>query len=114
MSAGFCSFFVLLQLKVLYSSDSRPISKDGAGGATSAMMTRAAILLVGALGWAAALGLGDLADSPFPSEEPVTGPVAAAVLEVIDGDTIVVRARIWLGQAVETRVRLSWADAPEA
>ena len=78
------------------------------------MMTRAAIVLVGALGAAAALGLGDLANSPFPSEEPVAGPVAAAVLEVIDGDTIVVRARIWLGQDVETRVRLSGADAPEA
>ena len=32
---------------------------------------------------------------------------------VIDGDTIVVRARIWLGQEVETRVRLTGADAPE-
>jgi endonuclease YncB( thermonuclease family) len=36
------------------------------------------------------------------------------VLEVIDGDTILVRARIWLGQDVETRVRLAGADAPEA
>ena len=32
---------------------------------------------------------------------------------VIDGDTIQVRARIWLGQDVETRVRLDGADAPE-
>ena len=32
---------------------------------------------------------------------------------MIDGDTIVVRARIWLGQEVETRVRLAGADAPE-
>ena len=32
---------------------------------------------------------------------------------VIDGDTIVVRARIWLGQGVETLVRLDGVDAPE-
>lgn len=76
-------------------------------------MTRAAALLVGTLGAAAAFGPGDPANSPVLSEEPVAGPVAAAVLEVIDGDTIMVRARIWLGQDVETRVRLSGADAPE-
>lgn len=43
----------------------------------------------------------------------VPGPVQARVLKVIDGDTIVVRARIWLGQDVETRVRLAGVDAPE-
>ena len=77
------------------------------------MMTRSAVLVVGALGAAATFGFGELAQAPFPSEEPVAGPIAAAVLEVIDGDTIMVRARIWLGQDVETRVRLSGADAPE-
>ncbi|MFQ5783952.1 MAG: thermonuclease family protein [Alphaproteobacteria bacterium] len=45
--------------------------------------------------------------------EMVAGPVVAHVLRVIDGDTIVVRARIWLGQDVETRVRLTGVDAPE-
>lgn len=44
---------------------------------------------------------------------PVPGPVQARVLAVIDGDTIAVRARIWLGQDVETRVRLAGVDAPE-
>lgn len=77
------------------------------------MMTRTAALVVGVLGAAATFGFGDLANAPVPSDEPVAGPIAAAVLEVIDGDTIVVRARIWLGQDVETRVRLSGADAPE-
>jgi endonuclease YncB( thermonuclease family) len=77
------------------------------------MMTRTAALFLGTLGALAALGFGEPANSPFPSEEPVAGPVAASVLEVIDGDTIVVRARIWLGQDVETRVRLAGADAPE-
>ncbi len=43
----------------------------------------------------------------------VPGPVPARVVAVIDGDTITVRARIWLGQDVETRVRLTGVDAPE-
>ncbi len=41
------------------------------------------------------------------------GPVPARVIEVVDGDTIAVRARIWIGQDVETRVRLSGVDTPE-
>ncbi len=43
----------------------------------------------------------------------VAGPVSARVLRVIDGDTILVRARIWIGQDVETRVRLAGVDTPE-
>lgn len=41
------------------------------------------------------------------------GPVAAEVLRVVDGDTIEVRAYIWLGQEVTTLVRLGGIDAPE-
>ena len=41
------------------------------------------------------------------------GPIPAEILDVVDGDTIAVRATIWLGQAVETHVRLSGIDAPE-
>ncbi len=41
------------------------------------------------------------------------GPVAAEVLRVVDGDTIEVRAHIWLGQEVTTLVRLGGIDAPE-
>ncbi|MCD6073823.1 MAG: nuclease (SNase domain protein) [Rhodospirillales bacterium] len=41
------------------------------------------------------------------------GPVAAEVLRVVDGDTIEVRAHIWLGQEVTTLVRLGGVDAPE-
>jgi endonuclease YncB( thermonuclease family) len=77
------------------------------------MMTRAAAIFLGTLAATAALGVGERIGPPVPSEEPVSGPVTAAVLEVIDGDTLLVRARIWLGQDVETRVRLSGADAPE-
>lgn len=45
--------------------------------------------------------------------ERIPGPVIASVVKVIDGDTLVVRARIWLGQDVETRVRLQGVDTPE-
>ncbi len=46
-------------------------------------------------------------------EQNIPGPVPARVLGVVDGDTVIVRARIWLGQEVETRVRLRGVDAPE-
>lgn len=46
-------------------------------------------------------------------EEKLPGPIPARVIRVVDGDTIVVRARIWLGQDVETSVRLSGIDTPE-
>ena len=45
--------------------------------------------------------------------DPIPGPVPALVVDVIDGDTVLVRARIWLGQEVETRVRLEGVDTPE-
>lgn len=41
------------------------------------------------------------------------GPIPAEVLEVVDGDTLIVRATIWLGQVVETNLRLDGMDAPE-
>lgn len=45
--------------------------------------------------------------------EPLPGPVPAAVLRVIDGDTLTVRARIWINQELETSVRILGIDAPE-
>ena len=50
---------------------------------------------------------------PAAAAEVLAGPVPATVLDVVDGDTITVRARIWLGQAIETRVRLAGIDTPE-
>lgn len=47
------------------------------------------------------------------SVAPLPGPIPAEVVEVIDGDTIAVRAHIWPGHSVETRVRLAGIDAPE-
>ncbi len=45
--------------------------------------------------------------------ERLAGPVPALVTAVIDGDTLEVQARIWLGQQVTIRVRLAGIDAPE-
>jgi micrococcal nuclease len=43
----------------------------------------------------------------------VLGPVGARVIEVIDGDTIRVRAHIWPNQNVETLVRIEGVNTPE-
>jgi endonuclease YncB( thermonuclease family) len=45
--------------------------------------------------------------------ETLSGPLPARVVEVVDGDTLGVRVRIWLDQEVTTRVRLTGVDAPE-
>src|SRR5258706_8959811 len=45
--------------------------------------------------------------------EALAGPVTAIVARVIDGDTIEVRAAIWLGQTLTVRVRIDGVDAPE-
>jgi len=50
---------------------------------------------------------------PAEARERLPGPVRAEVLKVRDGDTLTVRARIWLGQVVDTKVRLAGVDAPE-
>ncbi len=47
------------------------------------------------------------------AQRVISGPVEAEVVRVIDGDTIEVRAFIWPGHSVETRVRLADVDAPE-
>lgn len=67
------------------------------------------------LAWALVLALAFAGRSPGASSRGgvVPGPVEAAVRRVIDGDTLVIRARIWLGQTVETKVRISGIDTPE-
>lgn len=45
--------------------------------------------------------------------ERLAGPVSARVLDVLDGDTVTVRARVWIGADIETHVRLAGIDAPE-
>jgi endonuclease YncB( thermonuclease family) len=44
---------------------------------------------------------------------PLRAIVPVDVLRVIDGDTVEVRAHVWLEQSIITRVRLKAIDAPE-
>jgi endonuclease YncB( thermonuclease family) len=48
-----------------------------------------------------------------PASERIPGPVPAELIRVVDGDTLLVSARIWPGQRVDTKVRLLGIDAPE-
>jgi endonuclease YncB( thermonuclease family) len=50
---------------------------------------------------------------PAVAAEPIEGPIAAEVERVIDGDTVSVAARIWVGHTVTVSVRLAGVDAPE-
>ena len=56
-----------------------------------------------------------LLDANFPTVAggKLEGPVPAIVTRVIDGDTIEVRAQIWLEQEILVKVRLAGIDAPE-
>ena len=54
-----------------------------------------------------------LEPSDLPLPKTLKGPIEADVLEVIDGDSMRVRAHIWLGMSVETIVRLKGLDTPE-
>lgn len=45
--------------------------------------------------------------------ERLAGPVAAETVKVIDGDSIEVRARLWLGLDLTVQVRIRGIDAPE-
>ncbi|MEN6541505.1 thermonuclease family protein [Parvibaculum sp.] len=47
------------------------------------------------------------------AKDEIRGPVEAQVIRVVDGDTLKVKAEIWLGQTVEVEVRLAGVDAPE-
>ena len=69
-------------------------------------------LRVGLLAVLAMVALAAGADEPRRIDG-VAGPVSAVVLRVIDGDTIAIRARIWIGQSVETKVRIAGVDTPE-
>lgn len=45
--------------------------------------------------------------------ETLPGPIPADVVRVIDGDTVLVRAKIWLNQTIEVSVRVAEIDTPE-
>ena len=56
----------------------------------------------------------DFASAPQRlADEALVGPVQAVVERVVDGDTVDVRAHIWLGQSLTVRVRIDGVDAPE-
>lgn len=92
--------------------ESVPCMKDGS---FVSLMPRTLIALVLALGVAWLFP----ADAPSQRRETqapprtMSGPVYGQVLRVIDGDTLVVSARVWLGVTIYTRVRLRGIDAPE-
>lgn len=46
-------------------------------------------------------------------DRALPGPIPAEMVRVIDGDTLAVRARIWLDQDVTTLVRIDGIDTPE-
>lgn len=46
-------------------------------------------------------------------DDVLPGPVPAAVERVVDGDTLAVRAQIWVGMEVAVMVRLADIQAPE-
>jgi endonuclease YncB( thermonuclease family) len=69
------------------------------------MTPLAKLMLAG--GMASALTFGAAVDSGF------AGPVSARVTQVIDGDSLKVKARIWIGQEIETNVRIVGIDTPE-
>lgn len=54
------------------------------------------------------LGVGGVAIA-----EEISGPVAADVIRVIDGDTLAVRARIWIGLDLVVSARIRGIDTPE-
>lgn len=47
------------------------------------------------------------------AREEISGPVAAKILRVIDGDTLLVEAQPWPQQTMEVYVRIRGIDAPE-
>src|SRR5215510_7654440 len=73
------------------------------------MIPRTNLCLLSALLTATTVG----ARAAPPERVALSGPIPAIVERVIDGDTVRVRARIWLAQELLTDVRLRGIDAPE-
>ncbi|MBM3598041.1 MAG: nuclease [Alphaproteobacteria bacterium] len=63
--------------------------------------------------WRALAVLLALLSAPAIAAETLPGPIPARLVRIIDGDTLLVRAHIWLGHEVTTLVRLLGIDAPE-
>ncbi len=50
---------------------------------------------------------------PLPQRHVLPGPIEAEVIRVQDGDTLLVRARIWVGQDIVVHARIAGIDTPE-
>ena len=50
---------------------------------------------------------------PATFAQTLPGPVPAEIVRVIDGDTVRVRAKIWINQTIEVSVRVAEIDTPE-
>jgi len=66
----------------------------------------AVVLVVGAICMLVLLG-------QARAKDRITGPVPASLERVVDGDTVRVRAKIWIEQEIEVAVRVADIDAPE-
>jgi len=45
--------------------------------------------------------------------ETLPGPIPADVVRIVDGDTVRVRAHVWIDQSIVVSVRIAGIDAPE-
>lgn len=54
-----------------------------------------------------------LGSAQLNATEVFPGPITATVIDVIDGDSLRLRVRIWLDQELTVVLRLSGIDAPE-
>jgi micrococcal nuclease len=85
----------------------------------SALASLVVVALVAAQGFEPPAAQVPLPPQSVPSSSPVESPahpqavIPVEVIRVIDGDTIEVKAHVWLDQMIITRVRLRSIDAPE-
>src|SRR4051812_4047457 len=49
----------------------------------------------------------------YPHRDVIAGPVRGEVMKVLDGDTVAVKLHVWIGEDIETHVRIAGIDAPE-
>ena len=55
----------------------------------------------------------DSAAQILPQRHVLPGPIDAVVVRAHDGDTLLVRARIWVGQDIVVHARIAGIDTPE-
>lgn len=106
------TFTFLTLPNCLAGSDRRTRAAGAGGSASSGSGSRFVVPL--SLTWLLAIGAAPATGATgADAADVLAGPVPAVVEEVIDGDTLRVRAHIWLGQDVAIHVRLAGVDAPE-